>query len=122
VKENENLLECPQIFVLQNGTFKIYLFTKHVSKPPRYYGIRYNGIYEKVSPPPLSPTICPSNRGISLLPTIGKRSFITRNRLSMGAPKVSSKTGNLELKLDITYCPEVQERQWNPLVNGYKII
>jgi len=24
VKENENLLECPQIFVLQNGTFKIY--------------------------------------------------------------------------------------------------
>jgi len=65
VKENENLLECPQIFVLQNGTFKIYLFNKHVSKPPRH-----DGIYEKVSPPPLSPTICPSNRGISLLPTM----------------------------------------------------
>jgi hypothetical protein len=28
----------------------------------------------------------------------------------MGASKVSSKTGNLELKLDITYYPEVQER------------
>ncbi len=107
MKENENLLECPQIFVLQNGTFKIYLFNKHVSKPPRYYGIRYYGMYEKVSPPPLSPMICPSNRGISLLPTIGKRSFITRNRLGMGAPKVFSKTGNLELKLDITYYPEV---------------
>jgi len=37
-----------------------------------------------------------------------KRSFITRNRLSMGASKVSSKTSNLELKLDITYYPEVQ--------------
>jgi len=117
VKENENLLECPQIFVLQNGTFKIDLFNNHVSKLPRYYGT-----YEKVSPPPLSPTICPSNRGISLLPTIGKRSFITRNRLSMGAPKVSSKTGNLELKLDITYYPEVQERQWNHFVNGCKIM
>jgi hypothetical protein len=49
VKENENLLECSEIFVLPNGTFKIYLFSKHVSKPPRYYGIRYYGIYEKVS-------------------------------------------------------------------------
>ncbi len=49
VKENENLLECSEIFVLQNGTFKIYLYNKHVSKPPMYYGIRYYGIYEKVS-------------------------------------------------------------------------
>ncbi len=122
VKENENILECSEIFVLQNETFKTYLFNTHVSKPPRYYGIRYYGIYEKVSPPSLSSTIRPSNRSISLLPTIGKRSFITRNRLSMGAPKVSSKTGNLELKLDITYYPEVHERQWNPLVNGCKIM
>jgi hypothetical protein len=47
VKENENLLECSEIFVWQNGTFKIYLFNKHVSKLPRYYGI-----YENVSPHP----------------------------------------------------------------------
>jgi len=120
VKENENLLECPQIFVLQNGTFKIYLSNNMCQSRQ---GTMVSGtIYEKVSPPPLSPMICPSNRGISLLPTIGKRSFITRNRLSMGAPKVSSKTGNLELKLDITYYPEVQEQQWNPFVNGCKIM
>jgi hypothetical protein len=40
----------------------------------------------------------------------------------MGASKVSSKTGNFELKLDITCYPEVQERQRNPLVNGCKIM
>jgi hypothetical protein len=40
----------------------------------------------------------------------------------MGASRVSSKTSNLELKLEITYYPEVQERQWNPLVNGCKIM
>jgi len=47
VNENKNLFECSEIFVLQNGTFKIYLFNKHVSKLPRYYGI-----YENISPHP----------------------------------------------------------------------
>ncbi len=84
------------------------LFVKMSHVPSLWYQVLWY-LWKGFSPP-LSPTICPWNRGILLLPTIGNRSFIPRNRLSMGASKVSSKTGNLELKLDITYYPEVQER------------